>query len=1366
MIKQEAKKIKILAIDDEKESLRTLKTKIRSAFPEADAYYALSGKQGIELAITENPDVILLDIVMPDMDGFEVCRLLKNESKTIDIPVVFVTALEAATENRIRCLEVGGEAFLSKPIDDSELIAQIKAMAKIKASNTRRNIEKKELASLIEEQNRELKTNYKATLNLLEDLRSENEARKKSEADLHKSEAVLSDIFKTVSEGMFHADLAGKILSINPALERIVDMPKEDIIGRNIIALLEENLTIENYQKAKQFLRKIIKGEKTIYLQLDYKNKILEVHGSINKITKRVTGVIRDVTEKKLAEQQIRMQKEQYDELVENITVGIYKLRMKADGQMCFEYVSPKMCEMGNIKAEDAYSDYMNMFRLIHPDELDSFVQQVNASRDSRDNFQWVGRAVVNNQIKWLQIESHPKLLENGDILNDGVIADITIQKKAEIDLIENELKYSTLVEQSPDGIFIVDISGKFLTVNEAMCNNLNYSEKEMLNLNIWDIVPEQYLAMHKERLKKILQGEKQTKAAEYKVQDKNGAEHDIEVLSAPYYRQNEIIGFQGIARDVTDRKRAEKALIHGEERYRLATQAGNVAAWQATPPDMSVDSGGAIENLIGYAKGEITDWYAVTHPDDRLRLEKLWADIFEGKTTRYDIEHRMIHKDESIRWVSIKGQVFNDDQGKILKVVGTTQDITVRKKADEELRESQEVFMRLFHESADPILMLDDKGFTDCNQAAIKILGYSSRHDIVDKMPWEISPEKQPDGRLSEEKAKALIMEALHKGYNRFEWTHKKSDGTEFPVEVMLTSIVISGKQAYYTIWRDITQRKKAEEELKAANIGFTNILESMSDAFVSLDRNWCYTHMNTKAGLIFNCNPEEMIGKNIWAEFPEGIDQPFHRNYQKVMDEKVFIKMEDYYPPYKKWFENRINPTDEGISIFFQDITERKNAEILLQNSEDKFRKAFTTSPDSININRLDSGMYIAVNNGFTRIMGYTEAEAIGKTSIEIDIWVNVSDRKKLLSGLRNGGFVDNMVAKFRTKSGEIKYGMMSASIIELGGIDHIISITRDITELRQTEEALRINEEKYRSIFENVQDVYYETHMDGTIIEVSPSIELISKGQYKRTDLIGRSMYDFYPDAGIRDSLIAAMLQKGSVGDFEVPLKNGDGSFIQCSLSVKIIFSENGQPEKIVGSLHDISERKKAENDLRESEEKFRKSLKNAPLPICYVDKDGNFTFRNERFIKVFGYDESVVSTINDWWLKAYPDEEYRKWVVNNWEAAVTEAAHKGTDIKSEEYKVTCNDGKVRDVVISGITINNDVLATFFDITDRKKAEQEIKNLNTELEQRVAERTYELTIANQELEEVNDIFVGREIRIIELKEELERLKDKLKM
>jgi len=172
---------KILAIDDHQDNLISLRAIIKDAFPEAIVFTALNGPAGIALAIANNPDVILLDIIMPEMDGFEVCRQLKQDPQVHDIPVVFLTAINGGKENRIKALEAGAEAFLAKPIDETELTAQIRAMMKIKVANQMKRDEKARLLRLVNERTQKLELSRIEALNLLEELKAENEVRRKTE---------------------------------------------------------------------------------------------------------------------------------------------------------------------------------------------------------------------------------------------------------------------------------------------------------------------------------------------------------------------------------------------------------------------------------------------------------------------------------------------------------------------------------------------------------------------------------------------------------------------------------------------------------------------------------------------------------------------------------------------------------------------------------------------------------------------------------------------------------------------------------------------------------------------------------------------------------------------------------------------------------------------------------------------------------------------------------------------------------------------------------------------------------------------------------------------------------------------------------
>jgi diguanylate cyclase (GGDEF)-like protein/PAS domain S-box-containing protein len=198
------KKLIVLAIDDNQDNLIIVRAYVNESFPHSFIYTAQSGKEGLLIASQVNPDVILLDINMPDMDGFEVCTALRNDPRFVDTPIMFLTAVKADKENRIKALEVGGDAFLSKPIDVSELKAQITVMWKIRISNIEKRNENIRLNYLVNEKTEQLVNAHNELMITFKALREENERRKISETELetakNKYGSILNDLPALICE--------------------------------------------------------------------------------------------------------------------------------------------------------------------------------------------------------------------------------------------------------------------------------------------------------------------------------------------------------------------------------------------------------------------------------------------------------------------------------------------------------------------------------------------------------------------------------------------------------------------------------------------------------------------------------------------------------------------------------------------------------------------------------------------------------------------------------------------------------------------------------------------------------------------------------------------------------------------------------------------------------------------------------------------------------------------------------------------------------------------------------------------------------------------------------------------------------------
>ena len=229
--------IRILTIDDNGDNLISLRAMIEDSFPKSAILATQSGKEGVELATAHDPDVILLDILMPEMDGFEVCHRLKRDEKTRDIPVVFLTAVKDDRASRIKALELGAEAFLSKPIDMTELTAQIRAMVKIKAANVSKRDEQGRLERLVAERTSELERSHSAMLNLMEDLKAENDTRKGTEAALRETRDYLDNLITYANTPIIVWDPDFLITRFNRAFQVLTGLSESDAIGKPLAIL-------------------------------------------------------------------------------------------------------------------------------------------------------------------------------------------------------------------------------------------------------------------------------------------------------------------------------------------------------------------------------------------------------------------------------------------------------------------------------------------------------------------------------------------------------------------------------------------------------------------------------------------------------------------------------------------------------------------------------------------------------------------------------------------------------------------------------------------------------------------------------------------------------------------------------------------------------------------------------------------------------------------------------------------------------------------------------------------------------------------------------------------------------------------------
>jgi PAS domain S-box-containing protein len=353
-------------------------------------------------------------------------------------------------------------------------------------------------------------------------------------------------------------------------------------------------------------------------------------------------------------------------------------------------------------------------------------------------------------------------------------------------------------------------------------------------------------------------------------------------------------------------------------------------------------------------------------------------------------------------------------------------------------------------------------------------------------------------------------------------------------------------------------------------------------------------------------------------------------------------------------------------------------------------------------------EGGRFLRWNGNFERVTGYTGAEIARMSPIDFFAGPDKELLKTRIAKVFAEGKADaeaDFVARDGTRTPYYFTGLTST----IDSRPCLIGVGIDISARKQAESALRESEERYRSFFNQSIDAVLLTAPDGRILQANPEACRIFGRAEEEILRLGRS--------GVIDQtdprLPAALAERDRTGRFmgELNMLRGDGSSFPAEISSAVFTDQDGNLRTSM-IIRDMTERRQTEQARVASEVRFRRLMEMAPVPLCHVDKNGAIIFRNERFVRVFGYTQDDVPTLAEWWRCAYPDPDYRRWVIETWDAAVRRASGEGRDIDPVEYQVTCKSGEQRIVEISGITLGDDFLATFIDLTGRKRAEEALR------------------------------------------------------
>ncbi|MBN1332033.1 PAS domain S-box protein [Candidatus Dojkabacteria bacterium] len=570
---------------------------------------------------------------------------------------------------------------------------------------------------------------------------------------------------------------------------------------------------------------------------------------------------------------------------------------------------------------------------------------------------------------------------------------------------------------------------------------------------------------------------------------------------------------------------------------------------------------------------------------------------IYNGKEYKSDnfketkhklIQYLKIDSQElgAIEVYYLKNRGFIDEEKDMISEVGS-QIVTIieQKRTQQKLKDSEEKYRLLFNNSKDALMTLEppDWKFTTSNPAIKKMFGIKSEKEFTFLNPWEISPKYQPDGQLSSTKAKKMIQKALKDGSNFFEWTHKKLDGENFYATVLLVRISSGKKKFLQATVRDITEEKHAKYLAKISELRYRRLFETAQDGILILDY---------KTGMILAANKflmnllgyskKELLKKHFWeiSSFKDIV--PSKKKFASIRKKKS-LHFEDLPLETKsgKKVEVEFVSTmylvgeSKRIHCNIRDITARRKSEReaqkLLRLSEEKFSKAFHTSPYVMTITEMKTGKFIEINEEFTKLTGYSREETLANSSIGLGVWSDKEDRELIAAKLLAGLPVNNQECQFKTKSGEERTGLYSAQLIELNQGLCILSSVTDITEREKTQRLIHDIKNRDEALLESIGDAVFATDVSGKILLFNKmaekmtgksATEVIGKHYKEAVTFIsedtGKPHEDFIVSAVDEDKITkmgshVELIRKDGVkipvADSAAPIKDMEGKIIGC-------------------------------------------------------------------------------------------------------------------------------------------------------------------------------------------------------------------------
>ncbi len=1024
-----------------------------------------------------------------------------------------------------------------------------------------------------------------------------------------------------------------------------------------------------------------------------------------------IAAFVRDITERKQMEQELRESEEKYRMLVENQGEGIGIV----DADETFMFANPAAEEIFGV---DGGLVGENLVDFLATEQQSVIQEQTEKRKDGEKSSYELEIVRPDGEKRVIDVTATPRWDEDG--CHDGafgVFRDVTERKQMEQELRESEEKYRGLLEHANSVILRMDTDGVITYFNEFAERFFGYPEEEILGENvIGTIVPETETSG---RDLKSLVDDIISSPEDYVTNENENIRRDGEVVwmawtnKVLYDENGKVDEILCIGTDITERKRMEEKLRAKEKRFRDTVNLLPMPYGEFDREGNAVFLNETCLDKFQYTREDVEEGInvmQVLHPDDRERAGRNIQEVLQGEETKAG-EYRFVRKDDSTFPCLVYSRPKRRE-GDIIGFKSVLVDITERKQMEQELRESHEKYATLVQHGNDGIMIIQDQKLTYCNQKLLEMTGYT--REEIQGTSFLDYVEPSFAAKTKECYEKRMAGEDVPRMY---ETEIIAKDGRRISVEVNASVIEYQGRPADMAIVRDITKRKEAQRKLEEKQAYLENIINTIGDPLFVKDQDHNWILLNDAYCDFMGYSRDELLGKTDYDFFPEEEADVF---WEK--DEEVFETGEENINEEK--FTDRQGTThtiitrkkpytsDSGEQILvgtIRDVTRRKQIEQQLEQLSREQQVLLDTTPAMIFwIDR--DGRFVRVNERLAAAMGMTPEELAGMSLFDVYPEEQArryeeDNRRVMQSGTAKRSIEEPVETPEGTRwVSTTKVPHRDAD----GNVIGIIGFSIDITERKQMEQQLREQRELAQTLLDATHDVALLADVDGTILAVN---EAMAKAMGDdpaaiigdhMIDRIGREAY------ARRTPRVRKVERTGTPVHFT---DEREGRIF--SHRFYPVFDDEGAVQQVAVFSRDVTEQRQAQQELRESEERYRRLVEASPDAIILTDLDGHVLTANDKAAKLYGFEETADLVGDE--AFTYVASEDRKRARENMHRALEEELLEGI-----EYTFLREDGShfFGELSIATIYDEEDNPAAFLgvvrDVTERKQTEERYRRL----------------------------------------------------